>query len=120
MKLSSVTRKRYTLKLLIAFRDHTVVDINLIQQLIFLGDSFKHDPTSNHKVHVVSHGVEQNPNFSLKLMMTVRCPPPPPAKTNSQRWNPTSRLIKTNIHAFMTWTNTVLAALRKDRHQTRE
>lgn len=83
------------LKLLIAFRDHTVVNINLIQQLILLGDGFKHDPTSNHKVHVVSHGVEQESNLSLKLMMTVRCLPPPPAKTNLQCWNPMSRLIKT-------------------------
>lgn len=87
-ELSSVTGKRYTLKLLIAFRDHTVVDINLIQQLILLGDGFKHDPTSNHKVHAVSHGVEQNSNLPVKLMMTVRCPPPLPAKNKSTPLEP--------------------------------
>lgn len=43
-----------TLKLLIAFRDHPVVDINLIQQPILIGDGLNHNPTSNHKVHVVS------------------------------------------------------------------
>lgn len=81
-ELSSVTRKRYKLKLLIAFRDHPVVGINFIQQLIFNGDSFKHDPTSYHKVYVVSMWVEQFSNLLLILMMIIRCPPPSPAKIN--------------------------------------